>query len=455
MASKKRRNISSEEDGHFSKGIRTDAGRRGLAAAADIGGADSSSGPSLITRTNSNSTKRATSARSGGGRQERLRHFACEMAELNYQTYAWANEQLAKGSLPTDAFFVGVCDNYFRESDGSIRRFNRQYGDVIVMGSGDCGQLGCGESVTEARRPKVVANMRGMDINQVASGGLHSLALDNGGRVYSFGCNDEGSLGWHETEEMDDGALPSEVKGFYPSQFGPNGKTESMVDGNGHLLPFEERKEAVITQIAAGETQSVALSSEGDVYMWGTLKDNEGRKFRHMPPGDDTRTRTGFKDMDSLEDDEDPVYYHPPRGNQDWPSHVVQMPMKAKDISAGASFIAALLEDDTIVTWGIGITGELARPVPELNKKTSNKVVLEDYLKPKPVIWEQPTLKRTVLSLSCGGMHILVLSREDGGLGFNSSGLNQYGQLGHGVTEWGCQDQYCWSLVNVSHIIIR
>ena len=103
-----------------------------------------------------------------------------------------------------------------------------------------------------------------------------------------------------------------------------------MVDGNGRLIPFKQREEAVITQVATGETQSLALSAAGDVYMWGTYKDNEGRKFRNMPPEDDKRTPTGNKDMAKLEEDDNPVYYHPPRGNQDWPEHLVEMPKKAK-----------------------------------------------------------------------------------------------------------------------------
>ena len=268
----------------------------------------------------------------------------------------------------------------------------------------------------------------------LASGGLHSLALTEGGRVFSWGCNDEGSLGWKISEEKEDGALPSDVGGFYPSQYGPNGTTKKMLDGDGRIVPFKRREEANITQIAAGDTQSLALSTDGDVYMWGTYKDNEGRKFRNMPPKDDERLATGNKDMTKLEEDDDPEWFNPPRGNQDWPMHLVEIPGKAKDISAGGSFNAALLEDDTIVTWGVDQAG-LSRPVSNLDKKTPMEVVRKEFLKPKPPIWEQPALRRTVAALSCGGCHLLVVSRERGGLSVYSSGVNNYGQLGHGDLE--------------------
>ena len=187
-------------------------------------------------------------------------------------------------------------------------------------------------------------------------------------------------------------------------------------------------------QIAAGETQSLALSTAGDVYMWGAYKDSEGRSFRNMPPPDDTRCVTGTKDMNKLEEDENPDWFRPPRGIQEWPLHLFQMPRPAKDISAGAGFNAALLDDDTIVTWGIAQCGELARPVPKLSKQTSNEDVENVFLKPAPPLWAGPKLKRTVVTIACGGFHLLAVTRENGKLCVYSCGLNQYGQLGLGDT---------------------
>lgn len=429
--SKKRGNqfesSSADSSKHFAKGARTDdGGRRGVAAPSfAFGASQSASSPpkSSITR---QAKKRAT-------RSNAKDKYLKGMAQLNYQAYKIAQDTLADpDSVPNDAFYSGFVENYTHQASELKRRHGREHGDIIVFGDGDCGQLGCGETVTESRKPRIVVGLRGKEIDMVASGGLHSLAIDRSGAVHSWGCPDEGSLGWLATEEKQDGAVPDRIRGFYPSEFGPNGRTEEMVDGNGRLIPFKQREEAVITQVATGETQSLALSAAGDVYMWGTYKDNEGRKFRNMPPEDDKRTPTGNKDMAKLEEDDNPVYYHPPRGNQDWPEHLVEMPKKAKDISSGGGFNAALLEDDTIVTWGIGTCGDLARPVPELKKSTPDTVVLEDFLKPKPPIWAGPPLKRTVVAISCGGMHLLAITKEEGELCVYSSGLNNYGQLGHG-----------------------
>ncbi len=430
--SSKKRNLeessdydSSSEHHHSAKGIRTDAGLRRTAFASTV--AAPAPPAALATSTSSSSRGRA-------GLEMKYRN---EMAAVNYQVYRLAKRLLdsKENDISRDGFYSGIAETYLFQATEIRRRYHRKYGDIAVFGQGDCGQLGCGEGVTEARKPRILLGLRGQEITMVASGGLHSLALKDDGSVFSWGCNDEGSLGWKVTEAKDDGALPNLVEGFKPSVHGPNGKTKDTHDSFGKLIPFESRKEAVITQIAAGETQSAALSTEGDVYVWGAYKDNEGRTFRSMPPEDDTRLNTGNKDMDKLEDDDNPEYYKPPRGTQDWPSHIVEITQKAKDISCGASFSAALLEDGTIVTMGVDDIGALARPVPKLSKKTPNEVVTSVFLKPQPPTWEQPTMKREVLQISCGGYHLLAVTREQDGLGVYSSGLNQYGQLGHGDTE--------------------
>jgi regulator of chromosome condensation len=382
------------------------------------------------------------------GRAVRQRQYADGMLLLNYQTYQWAKKLLhppdtdttttTKTSIADDSFYTGVVENYVLRASELRRRYDRDYGDVIVFGDGDCGQLGCGEAVSESRVPRILVGLRGTKIDMLACGGLHTIALLQDGTVVSWGCNDEGSLGWETSAEEggNNGFMPNRVVGFIPSIHGPNGTTDDLLLDGGAIVPFANRKEAIITQVAAGETQSIALSSTGDVYTWGTYKDNEGRKFRSLPPVDDTRTPTGYKDMTNLEEDEDPAWYVAPRGNQDWPCHVIDMPNKAKDVSAGAAFNVALLVNGSIVTWGLGDCGELARPVPKMNKKTSNDIIIREYLTPRPPLWDGPAtigIKRSVVTISAGGYHLLVVTRDcDGELNVYSSGLNNYGQLGHG-----------------------
>ncbi|KAL0860080.1 hypothetical protein ABMA27_010395 [Loxostege sticticalis] len=121
----------------------------------------------------------------------------------------------------------------------------KKRGRVLVCGQGDVGQLGLGEDVEETTRFKHVSAL-GDKIVDVHAGGMHTIALDSDGKVWTFGCNDEGALGRPTSGEKDEGtprtvALPSKA-----------------------------------VAIAAGDSHSAALLDNGDVYAWGAFRDSHG-----------------------------------------------------------------------------------------------------------------------------------------------------------------------------------
>ena len=67
-------------------------------------------------------------------------------------------------------------------------------GSVLSLGTGDTGQLGLGEDITERTKPALVAGVKGK-VMAVAAGGMHTICVTTDGKVWSFGCNDEGALG--------------------------------------------------------------------------------------------------------------------------------------------------------------------------------------------------------------------------------------------------------------------
>ena len=64
-------------------------------------------------------------------------------------------------------------------------------------------QLGCGEDVMEASKPKEVTSLNGRPVVSICAGGMHSLALTIDGEVYSFGCNDDGALGRNTDDDSE------------------------------------------------------------------------------------------------------------------------------------------------------------------------------------------------------------------------------------------------------------
>jgi alpha-tubulin suppressor-like RCC1 family protein len=161
-----------------------------------------------------------------------------------------------------------------------------------------------------------------------------------------------------------------------------------------------------------------------------------------------------------------------PRGNvvgkNAEPVHIYQLPGRAKFVAAGGNIVAAILEDGSCVTWGMGCSGQLGRSstmttlvdgdgFPDLGKRFymttkmvkdeetgkpyeknvfRQDVIMEHFLKPKPVIWSSslPNIKRVVTHVSCGNWHTLVAARapEDSSSRAYSTGAGAYGKLGHG-----------------------
>uniref|UniRef100_A0A8C6SP51 Regulator of chromosome condensation 1 n=1 Tax=Neogobius melanostomus TaxID=47308 RepID=A0A8C6SP51_9GOBI len=117
-------------------------------------------------------------------------------------------------------------------------------GLVLVLGQGDVGQLGLGEVITERKKPALVTLPEQMV--QVVAGGMHTVCLSESGKVYTFGCNDEGALGRDSSEEGSE-TVPGKV----------------------------ELNEKVV-QVSGGDSHSAALTEEGLVYVWGSFRDNNG-----------------------------------------------------------------------------------------------------------------------------------------------------------------------------------
>ncbi|KAH6566114.1 hypothetical protein BASA50_006301 [Batrachochytrium salamandrivorans] len=176
-------------------------------------------------------------------------------------------------------------------------------GDVFVVGSGDCGQLGLGDDPDNMTRekPAMLKYFNDKHIVGVYAGGLHSIVLTKHGKLFSWGCNDQNALG-RGGEETEPG-------------------------------PVEGLDNEYIVSVACGDSVSAALTREGRVYAWGTFRDNTGI-FGFAP---------GIKEQNR------PYLMPDLKG-------IVQ-------ISAGTNHLIAVSRDGKIYTWGVGEQGQLGRKV--------------------------------------------------------------------------------------------
>ncbi|KAJ3110920.1 Regulator of chromosome condensation [Phlyctochytrium bullatum] len=185
-------------------------------------------------------------------------------------------------------------------------------GEVFVVGSGDCGQLGLGPDETSKGRPKKLEYFLDKKIIDVAAGGLHNMALSEDGKLYSWGCNDQKALGRSGEETVP--------------------------------LPVEGLDGVNIVQVVCGDSITAALSDEGNVYAWGTFRNKNG-VFGFRP------------DIDIQ-----PIPYQIPELK------------RVVSISAGANHIAVQTLDNKLMTWGSGEQGQLGRRILPRSEKESSLI---------------------------------------------------------------------------------
>jgi alpha-tubulin suppressor-like RCC1 family protein/uncharacterized protein YkwD len=111
-------------------------------------------------------------------------------------------------------------------------------GSVQAWGSGTAGQLGDGTFNFRATPAKVLIPSVSGPISAIASGGMHSLALEQNGQVWVWGNNSYGALGAGYT--TGDSSLPVRPVNVYG-----------------------------VTAIAAGFGHCLVLKQDGSVWAWG------------------------------------------------------------------------------------------------------------------------------------------------------------------------------------------
>ena len=220
-------------------------------------------------------------------------------------------------------------------------------GTVLAWGDNHEGQLGTGTTRTSAV-PVPVPGLSG--VTAIAAGSLFSLALLNNGTVMAWGDNREGQLG---DGTLRNSTVPVPVRGLSGVTAIAAGALHSLaVLANGtamawgdnesgqlgvgrqvslRVVPTAVAKITGITAIAAGEEHSVALLSDGSVWVWGGNGEFQLARRNGFPGG---------------------------IGQSNVPLRVPGLG-KAEAIAAGGSFSLAVVAGGRVRGWGDNAFGQL------------------------------------------------------------------------------------------------
>jgi len=267
------------------------------------------------------------------------------------------------------------------------RKKSESKGIVLCWGTGDTGQLGLGDEILVRKKPAVVKKGDLEDENVVAvrAGGMHTVALTDSGRVYTWGCNDEGALGRKATC-MEEECIP------------------------GLVTQITDR----VIKVCAGDSHTAVLTQLGHVYCWGYYRDNSGPLLDEEEKKKDGGESTPrWKAVCVMNNSSDPVI----------------------DLGSGVDHSVAVTRQGQVWSWGCAEQGQLGR-VARFMSVRGGRRGLDTVLAPKEIRFNKRKCPGKVIGVFCGAYHTFLKTNLGSCFVF---GLNNYGQCGTGSLE----DYYC------------
>ena len=118
-------------------------------------------------------------------------------------------------------------------------------GNVYAWGNNTYGQLGIDNGGLTVSAPTLVETLKNKNVISVSAGRYFSLALTEGGQVYSFGANNRLQLGYEFANSATYSATPTLIA---------------------------DLSTVFITQISAGYESAIAIDINSKAYLWGSTK---------------------------------------------------------------------------------------------------------------------------------------------------------------------------------------
>jgi regulator of chromosome condensation len=149
---------------------------------------------------------------------------------------------------------------------------------ILACGEGSAGELGLGpRNSVDVKRPRLNAllDANTVGVVQIATGGMHCVALTHDNKILTWGVNDQCALGrntdWEgglrdidsksDDSDNSDDSDDSDDTGLNPKESTPTSLADDAFPAGTKFV-----------QVVAGDSCSFALTDTGLVYGWGTFR---------------------------------------------------------------------------------------------------------------------------------------------------------------------------------------
>ncbi|KAJ4754548.1 Regulator of chromosome condensation (RCC1) family protein [Rhynchospora pubera] len=236
-------------------------------------------------------------------------------------------------------------------------------GCLFMCGTGSFGQLGNGE-IQSCNVPSEVTFFKSkhVEVEEIACGMRHTLALANGNRVYGFGSNRYGQVGNIAVGAQKSCKFPELADGFENCKVQAlfaNGDHSAALTDNGQLYiwgraftgkinylhPRIVPSSLKFSQVALG-WHHVVLLSDGEVYMMGNY-----RHVQHSGSASDIVPDQSFPSLTTGANENSPLL--------SLEKVKVLKGERVVQIASGAEHSALLTDKGSVMTWGWGEHGQL------------------------------------------------------------------------------------------------
>ncbi|KAL8615071.1 hypothetical protein ACOMHN_013605 [Nucella lapillus] len=164
-------------------------------------------------------------------------------------------------------------------------------GELYTWGEGDYGRLGHGDK-SSCNTPRLVKDIG--EVGQVACGSVHTVAVSQDGKtVWSFGSGDNGKLGHGDMNRCNKPRVVEALAGMHIRKVACSGQSSLALTSTGQVYAWgsgsclgcgqsfvteftalrprliEDLQNIRIVDISCGDSHCLALSHDNEVYAWG------------------------------------------------------------------------------------------------------------------------------------------------------------------------------------------